>query len=84
MNNKGQSLMLALLAAVMIFMAGMLMLNHIKDDVTLTRAIGLDCTNSNISDGAKMTCLGVDLVIPILIIAIVSAAGGAVLSRFII
>jgi len=84
MNSKGQNLMLAVLTGVMIFMAGMLFLNFVKDDVSLTRTIGLDCSSTTISDGTKLTCLGVDLVIPILMIAIVSAAMGAILSRFVI
>lgn len=82
-NKKGQNLILGLLAAVMIFTAGMLFLNHIKDDVTLTRTVGMDCTG-DISDGAKATCLGLDLVVPIFIIMVVSAAGGAILSRFLV
>ena len=84
MNKKAQSLMLAILAGVMIFVAGMLFLNHIKDDVSLTRTIGMDCTNSSISDGAKVTCLGVDLVVPMVMITIVGVAGSAILSRFLI
>jgi hypothetical protein len=83
-GKKGQNLILALLAAIMIFVAGMLFLNHIKDDVSLTRSVGLDCTNSSISAGTKVTCLGVDLVVPIIIILVVSAAGGAILSRFLV
>lgn len=82
MNKRGQNLLLAILTAIIIFMAGMLFLNHVMDDVTLTRTIGLDCTSSTISDGTKLTCLGVDLVIPLLIMVIVSTAAGAILSRF--
>lgn len=84
MNRKGQNLLLALITAVMIFMAGMLFLNQVMNDVALSRTIGIDCSSDTISDGAKVTCIGIDLVIPILIIAIVSAAGGAILSRFLI
>ena len=84
MNKKGQNLIFAIITGVMIFIAGMLFLNHIMDDVTLTRAVGLDCTNTTISDGNKVTCLGVDLVVPIFILTVVSVAGGAIVSRFII
>jgi hypothetical protein len=83
-NKKGQNLLLAILTGVMIFMFGMLFMNHVPDDVSAARAIGLDCTNPTISDGNKVTCLAVDAVIPILFIAIVSLAAGAILSRFII
>jgi hypothetical protein len=84
MNKHGQNFLLALITAVMLFMAGMLFLNHVKDDVSLTRTIGLDCSSTTISDGTKVTCLGVDLVMPILIIAIVSVSMGVILERFMI
>lgn len=83
-GKKGQNLVLALITAVMIFMAGMLFLNQIMNDVELTRSIGLDCDGTTISDGTKITCIGVNLVIPILMIAILSAAAGAILSRFVL
>lgn len=84
MNTKGQNLLLALITAVMIFMAGMLFLNQVMNDVSLARTVGIDCSSSTISDGTKLTCFGIDLVIPILMIAIVSTAAGAILSRFVL
>lgn len=84
MNRKGQNLLFAIITAVMLFMGGMLFINFLMDDVSMARSIGLDCQNPNISDGNKVTCLGVDLVIPITFIAILSLAGGAILSRFIL
>ena len=84
MNSKGQSLLFAIIGAVMIFMAGMLFLNHVMDDVTLSRTVGFNCDDSTISDGTKLTCLGIDLVIPILIISIVSLSGGLIINRFVI
>lgn len=84
MNSKGQNFLLALITAVFIFAAGMMFLNHIPDDVSAAKVIGLDCTNSTISDGNKATCLAADAVVPIVFLAIVSLAGGAILSRFII
>lgn len=82
MNKRGQNLILALMAAAMIFVSGMLFLNHIKDDVSLTRSINLDCSNPNNSDGTKLTCLGVDLVVPIVFLLIISLAGGIIFDRF--
>jgi len=84
MNNKGQNLGFAIIMAAMIFIAGMLFLNHIKDDVTLTRAIGLDCTNVTISDGNKLVCLGVDLTVPIFMVMTLLTAGGFLLSRYLL
>jgi hypothetical protein len=84
MNKRGQNLLFAIITGIMIFIAGMLILNHVMADVTLARSVGLDCSNVDISDGTKLTCFGVDLVIPILILTIVSVSLGAILSRFII
>ena len=84
MNNRGQNLLLAIITMVMVFVFGMLVMNHLPDDVSSARVIGLDCTNPNISDGNKITCLGVDLVVPIVFISIISLAAGAVMSRFIL
>lgn len=84
MNKKGQNFLLALLTAIMIFMAGMLFLNQVMNDVSITRSIGIDCSSDTISDGTKVTCIGIDLVIPILMISIVSLALGSILSRFFI
>lgn len=83
MNNKGAGLLIAIVIAVMIFAAGMLFMNFIKDDVTSAR-LGMDCTNSTISDGAKVTCLGIDIVIPYFILGILSSAGGIIVARFMI
>lgn len=84
MNKKAQNLTLALVTAVMIFIFGMLVMNHLMGDITLARTVGLDCSDSGISSGTKLTCLGVDVLIPILILSIISLVFGAVLSRFII
>lgn len=86
MNTKGQGLILAVVMAVMIFMAGMLLTNFLKGEVTSARSslTGLDCNNSTISDGNKVTCLGVDLVIPYFIWAVISVAGGIIISRFLV
>lgn len=84
MNKKAQNLMFAIIMAVMLFACGMLFVGHVRDEVISTRAIGLDCTNTNISDGNKLACLGVDTVVPILIVTVVSVAGGVILSRFLL
>jgi hypothetical protein len=83
MNKKGQTLFLSILIGVMLFIFGMLFLNYIKPEVSSSKLIGLDCTNPSISDGNKVTCLGVDLVMPSLIFSIVSLAIGSILGRFI-
>ncbi len=84
MNNKGQTLGVAIIVAVMIFMVGMISLNFIKDQIDLTRnSDNMDCSNSAISDGAKLTCLAIDFTIPYVIITVLSISGGIITSRFI-
>ena len=90
MNKKAQSngipgLGIAFMVAVFIFMIGMISVNFIKDEVT--RAIGsdqLNCADDTISDGTKVTCLLVDIVVPYFIIIIISAAGGVITARLLI
>lgn len=80
MNKRG-GVFLGLVIGFMLFMAGMIVLNFIKDDVTSAR-VALDCDNQSISDGAKLTCLGVDGVVPYFIILILSTVGGIAFGRF--
>lgn len=83
MNRNGQGMLWAIAVALLIFLAGMLFLNFIKPEVTNTRAAdALDCGNISISDGAKLTCLGADIVVPYFIFIILGAAGGYIASRF--
>lgn len=89
MNTKAQTMGLAVIIAIMIFLVGMLFVNFIKDEVTRARnATNLDCTNTadfpdGISDGTKLTCLVVDIVVPYFMIIIFSVAGGILTARLI-
>ena len=80
MNSKGQTMFIAILIACMIFFAGVIVVNFLKDDITTARN-ALDCTNSTISDGTKLTCLGTDIVVPYFIIIFLSAAGGLIAAK---
>jgi len=62
MNKKG-SIFLGVIIGLFIYISGVLFLPFITDDITTTRS-SLDCSNSSISDGIKLTCLTVDLVVP--------------------
>tara|TARA_Y100000310_G_C20633498_1_gene789930 strand:- start:1195 stop:1467 length:273 start_codon:yes stop_codon:yes gene_type:complete len=90
MNRKGQTLGIALVIAITIFIVGMLNVNFIKDEVTRVRdSSNLDCGNTaefpeGISDGTKLSCLVVDLVVPYFIIIIFSVAGGLITARFLL
>jgi hypothetical protein len=83
MNNKGQigSLGVAVIVAVMLFIAGMLAVNFVRDSITDTRT-QLTCSTPGISDGTKLACLLVDIVVPYFIVIIISAAGGLITYRF--
>lgn len=84
-NKHGQTLGIAVIAAIMIFIVGMLSINFVKPAVTEARdAAHLNCADPTISDGTKMLCLTVDLVVPYFIILIFSAAGGLIVARFVL
>lgn len=74
-NKRGGTLYLGLLFAIVFFMIGMWMLPFMKDGATSART-NLDCTNSSISDGAKVTCLFVGVGVPYFIVVILTVAGG--------
>lgn len=65
MNKRGSAI-LGIVIGIIIYMFGVLFIPFITDDITTTRA-DLDCTNSSISDGSKLACLEVDIVVPYLI-----------------
>lgn len=74
MNKKG-GVMMGVIVALMIYIVGVLFIPFLADDVTTTRA-DLDCTNSSITDGTKINCLTVDILIPYVIWFFISAALG--------
>lgn len=83
MNRKGQTIMLAILSGVFIFLAGIIFINFLFDDVDVARSM-LACSDaSSISDGIKLTCLFIDAVIPYWIVLIVSASGGMIFARLV-
>lgn len=86
MNNKGQTTLgIAIIVAIMIFIIGMISINFIKDEVTNARSsVNLNCSGDSISDGTKLTCLVVDLVVPYFIVIIFSVVGGLLTARLLI
>ena len=86
MNKRG-SAGIAVVVALMLLIIGMLVVNFLMPEVTRARAAtdGLDCANaSGISDGNKLTCLAVDLVIPYFIVIVFAASGGFITKRLLI
>lgn len=90
LNNKAQSggisaLGFSAVVAIVLFIMGMTLFNFIAPQVDIARNTdNLDCTNPIISDATKLTCLGVDIVVPYYIILIFSAAGGVITYRLLI
>ena len=82
MNNKGQTIGVAIIVAIMFFMVGMMVLNFLMPEVTRARSItNLNCSDSTISDGSKLTCLMVDTIIPYFMLLVLSVAIGKVTER---
>ena len=81
---------IAIIIAITIFIVGMLSVNFLKPEITRARdATHLDCSNTadfpaGISDGTKLTCLVVDVVVPYFIVIIFSVAGGLLTSRMLL
>ena len=76
LNKKGQVALLGLIIGVFIFLLGMSFIDPMKDVLTEVRGGSqLDCTNTSVSDGNKLTCLAVDLVLPYFIVTVLAVAG---------
>lgn len=81
-NKRGQTLGVAIIISIFIFIVGMLTINIIKPEVTVARSPEvLDCSNASITDGNKLTCLAVDVVVPYFIILVLAIAGGIITAR---
>ncbi len=81
MNKRGQTMGIAILSAIVIFIIGMASINLLLPDVTDARN-NLSCSDTdNISDGTKLLCLIVDTNVPYFIWLILSISFGAILVR---
>ena len=84
MNRGGQVMLVGLMIGIIAFMAAMVFIDPIKDVVTESRGTTqLDCSNTSITDGNKMTCLIVDLMLPAFIGICFALAATALGSKFI-
>ena len=64
----------------LVYVFGVLFIPFIADDITTTRQ-ELDCTNSSITDGAKLNCLLTDVLMPYFILFFISASAGFLIGR---
>lgn len=74
-KNKRASIFLGVIFAIFFFILGTLLVPFIKGVATDTRT-SLDCTNSSITDGGKITCLIADAGFPYFIIVLLTLVGG--------
>ncbi len=74
-RNKKGSAFFGIATFLIVFIFGILFLPFITNDIDTTRT-ALDCSNSSISDGAKLSCLFTDLTIPYLLWIIMALAVG--------
>jgi len=80
-GKKGQTMGIAILSAIVIFIIGMMCINFVLTEVTTAR-VDLSCSDvDNISDGTKMLCLIVDTNVPYFIWLVFSISLGAVIAR---
>ena len=82
MNKKGSALF-SIIIFMMLFFVGVMVINFITDDITTARSSqNLNCESNSISDGVKVTCLGIDLLVPYIIVALISLGGTLVINKF--
>ena len=85
MNKKAQLEGFTIVLIIFIFLIGFGVLNVIKPEITTARgADGLNCINATaITDGTKLTCLAVDLTIPLIVWGLISLLAGIKIGRFV-
>lgn len=82
MNNKSQTLGLAILTSIVLLIVGLMCVNFLMPEITNAR-VSLNCADASvISDGTKLLCLGLDSTIPYWIVGIFSITIGGIISRF--
>ena len=75
MKSKKGNLYVAVVIALVIWIAGILILPFIVDDINSFR-VNMDCSNSSISNTGKLVCLAGDSLVPYFIWTLVSIALG--------
>lgn len=81
--NKKGNIYAVVMVALIVFMIGMIMINFLKPEITSART-ALSCSSSTITDGTKMLCLTVDIVLPYFILLVLSLAAGVITDKLLI
>jgi hypothetical protein len=80
-NKKAQTMGLAVLSFIAVFIIGFLFINFLMPEVTIFRA-SMSCADvENISDGTKLMCLFGDIVVPYTILIVLGLAISAITRR---
>lgn len=83
MRNKRGNVFLGIWVGIFVWMMGIMFLPYLTDDVTTARSSSqLDCANTSITDGTKLDCLNVDLVVPYALWLFFSLAVGLITGAF--
>jgi hypothetical protein len=81
MNKKGQTLGLAVMTGIFVFIIGLMVVNFVMDEVTQFR-VNMNCANADsISDGTKLVCLVADTTVIYWIIIVFSILITAITAR---
>jgi len=73
MNNKGQIAILGLMVLLFVVVIAIALADPLGEIIAGSRdATQLDCANASISTGQRITCLAVDLTLPLFIVAVIA------------
>ena len=65
MNKKGQVIILGIMIMIVCLILGVIFTQPIKDQIDIVRgADQLDCGNTSISTGTRLTCIVFDIYLP--------------------
>ena len=82
MHKKGQGIFVGIMIGIMIFIVAVIFIEPIKEVVIIARNTdNLDCTNSSISTGNRMTCILVDMYLFYFFGILMAAAGAFVVGK---
>ena len=83
-NKKAQTLGIAILSAVIVFIIGFMIINFLMPEVNTGRTSLMCSSPSTISDGTKLLCLVMDIAVPYWILLILSVSVGMITDRLLL
>lgn len=84
MNNKGQTLGLAILSSIVVLIIGLMFINFLTPEIDNFRS-NMNCASpDDIRDGVKLLCLAVDGTVPYWILLVFSVVIGGITARLLL